>query len=97
MKNLVDLVNKHVCSHTDFYDMHTLLLRNRLWTNEVENYLIISTYNSCKASAITPPNRRVSRETLRWQLNEVVCEDYFNLNNLMLFDVIVTATRFSAA
>lgn len=99
VKRLVDRIHKHVCGHASYSDVRTLLLRNRLWTNQVQHYLVqvFSSCTSCKASAAPPPNRRVSLTSLNRQLNEVVCVDHFHLDNVTLFHVMDTATRLSAA
>lgn len=99
VKILVDRVHKHVCVHATFSDMHTLLLRNRLWTNEVQHYLshVGSKYSTCKASATPPPNRRVSLAILNRQLNDVVCVDHFHLDDHILFHTMDTVMQFSAA
>lgn len=39
VKKLVDSVNRHVCGHSTFTDMRTLLLRNGLWNDGVQHYL----------------------------------------------------------
>ena len=82
-----------------FSDMRTLLMRNGLWTNQVQHYLVhvVSSCTSCKASATPPPNRQVSLASLNRQLNEVVCVDHFHLDDVTLFHCMDTATRFSAA
>lgn len=99
VKKVVDRVHRHVCGHATFSDMRTLLIRNRLWSNEVQHYLsqTVSECVSCKASSTPPPNRRVSLSSLNRQLNEVVCVDHFHLDGVTLFHAMDTATRFSSA
>lgn len=99
VKKLVDKVHKHVCVHATFSDIRTLLVRNLLWSDQVQRYLVrvVSQFASCKASATPAPNRCMSIASLSRQLNDFVCIDHFHLDGVTLFDAIDTASRYFAA
>lgn len=79
--------------------MSTLPFRNRLWTNQVQHYLVevVSKCSSFKASASPPPNRRVPLATLSRQLYDVICIDHFHLDDVILFNATDTTTVYSAS
>ena len=53
-KTIVDRVHQHVCGHSNFSDMRTLLQRNGIWNRSIEDYLInvLDTCTSCKVMAL---------------------------------------------
>ena len=56
LKRVVDRIHRHVCGHASFSDIRTLLVRNKLWSPEVQAYLskTVAECNDCIASS-TPP------------------------------------------
>ena len=42
IKIIIDKVHKHVCGHVSLSDLETLLKRNELWSNEVEDIYVES-------------------------------------------------------
>lgn len=98
-RRVVDRVHRHVCGHASYSDMRTLLIRNGIWSQQVQSYLAqtVSECNKCVASASPPPNRRVSLASLDREFNTVVCVDHFFLDDHVLFHIMDTSTRYSAA
>ncbi len=98
VKRIVDKVHNHVCGHSTYSDMRTLLERNGFWNNAVQHYLTnaVSNCKDCIASSTPPPSRRVSLATLSREFNQVVAVDHFYLDSIRLIHFMDTVSRFSA-
>lgn len=98
LRRVVDRVHSHVCGHASYSDTRTLLVRNNLWNENVQNYLskLISECRSCVATSTPPPNRRVSLSSLIRAFNDAVCIDHFFLESVTVFLIMDVASRFSA-
>lgn len=79
--------------------MRTLFQRNKLWSAQVQAYLteIFNECNNFLASSTTQPNRTFSITTLDRDFNNFVCVDHFFLDEIILFHVMDTVSRYSAA
>lgn len=97
IRRIVDKVHKHVCVHSTYSDMRTLLQRNKLWNDQAQNYLsqIVSECPDCKASSTPPPNRRVSLASLNREFNDVLCLDHMFLDKTTVLHMMDVSTRFS--
>lgn len=62
VKKIIDKVHKHVCGHSTYSDIKTLLERNKLWNAEVQKYLAstLDECTNCLATSKPKENRKVS-------------------------------------
>lgn len=97
-EKIADKVHSHVCGHSDFSDVKLLLERNKLLTPDVEKYLreIMNRCTACRSTAIPRTSRKVSLSSLNRNFNEVVCVDHIFLDDLCIFHIMDSKTRYSA-
>lgn len=97
-QRIIDRVQNHVCGHSTYSDMRTLLERNKPWDENTQKYLfqLVSNCMHCSATSTPPPNRRVFLASLSREINEVLCIDHFFLDSLTVFHCMDVATHFSA-
>lgn len=83
-KGVIYKVHRHVCNHSTFPDMITLLRRNKIWTDDAQNYLgdFIRRCTSCVASSTPPPTRKVSCSSINHSLNDVFMIDHVLLSSV---------------
>lgn len=98
MKKIADKVHRHVCGHCNFSDVKMLLQRNKLLTPEVEKYLleVMKQCNACRSTAKPQVSRKVSLSSLHRSFTEVVCVDHLFLDDLCIFHIMDSRTRYSA-
>lgn len=98
-RRVIDKVHRHVCGHASFSDIRTLLQRNGMWSLNAQKYLasVVRDCADCVASSTPPPNRRVSLKSLDRAFNSVLCIDHFHLQDNLMFHMMDSATRYSAA
>lgn len=98
IKRVVDRVHEHTCGHAKYSDINTLLVRDGLWTEAVNQYLtdIIARCPHYIATSALAVSRKVSLATLAREFNHTVCIDHFYLTELRLFHIMDTISRFSA-
>ena len=96
---IVNRVHDHVCGHSSYGDIRTLLQRNQLWNEDVQKYLssIVERCPNCIASSSPPSNRKVSISGINRQFNDVVCVDHFWLDGQCMFHIMDSFSRFSVA
>lgn len=77
--------------------MQILLERNNLWNNDVRAYLyqVTETCPKCKVTSELKDMRKVSPYDLSSTFNDSVCIDQMVLENLIVFHIVETSTRFS--
>ena len=97
IKHIIDRVHKHVCGHSCYSDMKTLLQRNDIWDESIQKYLqqTLERCPACKKTSEAQPERKVSLGTISRSFNEVLCVDHLFLNNICVFHAMDTATRYS--
>lgn len=97
-KRIVDKVHHHVCGHSPYSDMRTLLTKNGLWNSVTQHYLsnVVKSCKDCVESSTPPPSRKVSPATSNRKFNKVVAVDHFYLYDIKLIHFMDTVTRFSA-
>ena len=63
VKSLVNRAHRHVCVHATYADIRTFMIRNKLWSDEVQQYLshVLSSCSSCKAWPSSRPKCIVSK------------------------------------
>lgn len=96
-RKIVDKIHKHVCGHSNFGDMKTLLQRNNLWDHDTEKYLIsqVDSCYMCRKAAEPKQARKVSLSSMSRNFNEVVCIDHFFLDKFKVFHIMDSQTRYS--
>jgi len=97
-KAIIDRVHLHVCGHSSFSDMKTLLQRNDLYDDNAAEYLaqVLDECTSCKVTSQPKPNRKVSLSSLSKEFNKEVCIDHLYLGDSIVFHAMDSATRYSA-
>lgn len=71
-KYVIDKVHLHICAHSHFTDIRTLLETNGLW-NENKNkncFLSLETYAECKTVALPKPARVATLISLFKEFND---------------------------
>lgn len=99
ISRIVRRVHDHVCSHSSFGDMRPLLPRNNLGNSDSQR-ILTSGVKKCKhCITVSPPksDRKVSIAAINRGFNEVVCVDHFHLDDLRMFHVMDSHSRYSAA
>ena len=88
-----------MCGHPSYGDIKVLLQRNGLWDYEVQQYLtrVIERCVDCKATSEPKQARKVSLSTMTTSSNQVVCIDHFHLDEMRVFHIMDSATRFSSS
>lgn len=78
--------------------MKTLLKRNEIWNNAVQNYsaTTISRFKDCISSSTPPPSQKVSLSRLNRNCNEVIAVDHFYLDTMRLIPFLDTVSRWYA-
>lgn len=91
-------VHNHGCGHATFSDIRTLLVRNKLWNDNVQKYIVktMTEFQSCKASPPPPPSCRVSLASINRELDDVIRIDHFFLDTVTIFHMMNVASRLSA-
>ena len=97
VKKIVNKVHKHVCGHSTYSDIKTLLERNKLWNEEVQNYLthILEACTACSTTSKPKPTRKVSLSALTRDFNNVVCIDHFHLGDSRVLHIMDSVSRYS--
>lgn len=97
IKAIIDRFHLHVCGHSDYSDMKTLLARNDLWNDNAQDYLkqIMSICRGCRSMTLPQPSRKVSLRSLDRTFNQVICIDHMYLGDQCTVHVMDTKTRFS--
>lgn len=97
-KRIVHKVHSHMCVHTPYYDMRTLLRLKNLWSDDVQVYLgdIIWRCSSCGTSSTPPTSRKFKFGSVNRCLNEVLMIDYFYIFKFRLFHCMDSYTGFSS-
>lgn len=99
VSRIVSMVNDHVCGHATYGDMRTLLQRNRLWNDYVQRVLatVVETCARCNADASPPLTGNVSISGSNRNFNDVVFIDPFWLDNICMFHMMDSFSRYSLA
>lgn len=99
LRRIVRRVHDHVCGDASYGNMRTLLQRNKIWNVEVQKLLsmIVEHCEHCIASSPPTSDRKVSISGINRGFNDVVCIDHFHLDDVRLFHVMDSYSRFSAA
>ncbi len=97
MKSIIDKVHKHVCGHSTFTDIKTLLQRNDFWSEDAKKYLAetLEKCPSCLTTSLPKKSRKVALSAMSRDFNDVVCLDHFFLDDFKVFHVMDSSTRFS--
>lgn len=98
MKSITNRNYLHVCGHSDYNDMKTLLIRNKLWSDEEPDYLK-QTIAACRgrhSTALPQPSRNVSPKSLNQTFNDVLCIDHTYLGDQCIVHIMYSKTYFSA-
>lgn len=79
--------------------MKTFLQRNRLWSGQVQHFLLLfgANFGSFQANSSPPPSLRLSLVSLNRNFNDVVCIDHMHLGHVTIFHVMYFVSRISAA
>ena len=77
--NIIRRVHEHVCGHTSYKDMYTLVQRNNLWADNTKKY---NAFHNRKCPQCIKTKARkgpspVSLSRINAKFNESVCVDYF--------------------
>ena len=98
VQKIVDKVHKHVCGHSSFSDIKTLLSRNDLWSDEVGKYLarILEGCARCAKTSEPKEQRKVSLSSMSRSFNKVVCVDHLHLGGSRVLHIMDSSTRYSA-
>lgn len=96
-KSIVDKVHQHVCGHSSFTDIKTLLERNNIWNADVHKYLssVIEICANCQKTCLPQPARKVSLSSMSRVFNDVVCVDHLFLDEVPVFHATDSVTRYS--
>lgn len=96
-KRIVDIVHAHACGNAKYSDICTLLQRNNLCNDQVQQYLsrMIAKCVGFKAAYLPPPNRKVSIVRMNNRFNDLVCVDHFFLDRIRIFHCMDTFPRYS--
>lgn len=96
-KKIVDKIHRHVCGHSSYSDIKILLERDGIWNETVAKYLAgtIDSCSACRATALPKPTRKVSLSSMSREFNSLVCIDHFYLDELCVFHVMDSVTRYS--
>ena len=94
---IVDKVHKHVCGHSNFNDIRTLLERNGLWSDGCDKYLasVLESCSACRAVQMPVGMRTVSLSALSANFNQLVNIDHFFLNDITVCHVMDATSRYS--
>lgn len=78
--------------------IRTLLQRNNLWDNAVENYVISVLYKfcNCKTASLAIPSSKVSLISPSRSFNGIVCIDHFFVDQLRSLNLMDSVSRYSA-
>lgn len=95
----VHRVQRHVCGHTTYTDIKTLLTRTDIWNEIKQHYLsaVMSEFTIFRASAIPPPNTCASISSLSRSFNAIVTFDHMFMGNTTLLHRMYFATWLSSA
>lgn len=98
LKPIVDKVHRHVCGHSNYQDIKTLLQRNNIWNNDVRKYLYAVLHRCTACITVQEPkaSRLVSLSAMSRQFNQVVCIDHLFLNRHKVFHCMDSVSRCSA-
>eukprot|EP00178_Gracilaria_changii_P015990 TRINITY_DN4502_c0_g1_i1.p1 TRINITY_DN4502_c0_g1~~TRINITY_DN4502_c0_g1_i1.p1 ORF type:complete len:217 (+),score=18.60 TRINITY_DN4502_c0_g1_i1:155-805(+) len=98
LKKIVDKVHKHVCGHAVYSDIKILLQRNGLWNEGVNKYLalVLENCTHCSTTSLPKSARKVSLSSISRSFNDVVCIDHLFLDDICVFHVMDTSSRYSA-
>lgn len=74
LSRVVHRVHRYTCCHASYSNTHTLLSRNRLWSDHAQQYLaaIVAECRDCKTASSPPHNRCFSISSLDQFFNETV-------------------------
>lgn len=88
----------HTIGPAKYSDIITLLVRNGLWTNVVNHNLteIISKCPHYLTTSAPAPTQNVSLPLLIRPFNETVCIDHFYIDEIQLFNVMDSGSRYLA-
>lgn len=97
VKKVIDKVHTHVCGHSSYSDIKTLLERNQLWNVDAQKYLatVLEKCSSCATTHEPKASRKVSLSTLNREFNEIVCIDYLHLRGNTVFHMLDSVSRYS--
>ena len=96
LRSTVDKVHRHVCGNSTFDDIKVLLDRNGLWTEDCAEYLskLLESCEHCHAVRKPQKPRTVFLNILNREFNEVVFVDHMFLDDLIVFHVMDSKTRY---
>lgn len=98
VKAIIDRAHHHVCGHSDYGDIKTLLDRNDLWNDDARDYVtqVISRCKRCSSTMLPHPARQVSLRLLIRSFNQVVCVYHMYLGLNCFLHIMDTKTHLSA-
>ena len=97
LKPIIDIVHRHVCGHSSYNDIKTLLDRNGIWNEDTKRYLAqtIETCKSCKHTSEPTGMRKVSLSSMSREFNDLVCVDHLFIDRACIFHAMDSASRYS--
>lgn len=98
IKTIVDRVHRHVCGHSNYGDIKTLLERNNLLNDDVCEYIqqLISNCRGCRSTLLPKPARKVSLSSLNGSFNQVICIDHMFPGDYCVAHLMDSKTRYSS-
>ena len=96
-KNIIEKVHNHVCGHSNYYDIKTLLDRNEVWNEDCSKYLCekLTTCPSCHDTDLPTQARAISLNNFSRGFNELLFIDHFFPDNLTVFHFMDSVTKCS--
>lgn len=97
LSNIVNFVNDHFCGNSTYGYVTTILERNKLCNNDVQDILstIVEKCLSCIASSPPKAFREVSIAGINRQFNVSIFVDHFSLVAVFLIHFMYAYSRFS--
>lgn len=98
-KEILDKVHKHVCGHSYYYEINTLLQRNIIRNDDSEIFLsgVFDTCVACYATQLSTGRRAVSLNHFSRLFIQLVFIDFFIFEQLQLFHCMDAVSRYSLA
>ena len=83
----MDKDHRHVCGHSNFRDIRTLLERNGLWRDDYYKYLshVLESCLSCHETELPQKARTVSLNTISREFNQLVFVEHFSWTTWILW------------
>lgn len=98
-KNIIDKVHCHLCGHSNFDDIKTLLERNKIRDDYCTIYLkdLLETCVSFHVMSLPTKMRSVSLNNSSRRFNQLCLVDFLYLDDLQLFHCMDCMSRYSLA